>query len=81
MIDRATFKAAATAFVSSAELAPDSMVNAEERHALIAEIAYLLAEARDFSGDPADYWLWAEKQIDSAGERMAALIRASSTYR
>ena len=38
----------------------------EERHCLIAETAYLIAEQRDFQGDTAlDDWLQAEAGVDA----------------
>lgn len=46
---------------------------AEERHRMIAEAAYLRAEARGFRGDPLEDWLQAEAEIDRArsGSRAA----------
>ena len=41
-------------------------VSDDERHAMIAEAAYLLAERRDFYGDAAlDDWLRAEAEINT----------------
>ena len=38
-----------------------------ERHRIIAEIAFLRAERRDFKGgDPVDDWLEAEQEVDSS---------------
>jgi len=38
----------------------------EERHCLIAAMAYLIAEQRDFQGDTAlDDWLQAEADVDA----------------
>lgn len=49
-----------------------SPVTAEERHRLIAEAAYCIAERRGFEGDAAlDDWLQAEADVDarlSAGD-------------
>jgi hypothetical protein len=40
-------------------------VSREERHALICNAAYYLAERRGFAnGDPAQDWLMAEKEVD-----------------
>lgn len=41
-------------------------VTPEERHAMIAETAYLIAERRGFQGDGAlDDWLQAEAEVDA----------------
>lgn len=41
-------------------------ISVEERHRLIAERAYLMAEARGFrGGDPREDWLAAEAEIDA----------------
>lgn len=41
-------------------------VTPEERHAMIAEAAYLVAERRGFQGDCAlDDWLQAEAEVDA----------------
>ena len=41
-------------------------INDEERYAMIAESAYLLAEQRGFQGDAAlDDWLRAEVEVDT----------------
>ena len=46
---------------------PDSKIDAEKRHALIAEAAYLRAERRGFApGHEEDDWLAAETEIDLA---------------
>jgi len=42
-----------------------SSVSREERHALICNAAYYLAERRGFAnGDPSQDWLLAEKEVD-----------------
>jgi hypothetical protein len=42
-----------------------SAISAEQRHALIARAAYLLAEGRGFSpGEELDDWLAAEADVD-----------------
>ena len=42
-----------------------SSIDAEHRHRLIAEEAYLIAERRGFQGgDPAEDWASAEKQVN-----------------
>jgi len=42
-----------------------SSVSREERHALICNAAYYLAQRRGFAdGDPAQDWLMAEKEVD-----------------
>ena len=41
-------------------------VSAAERHAMIAETAYLRAEARGFNGgDPLTDWLASEREVDA----------------
>lgn len=39
-------------------------ISAEERYGMIQTAAYLRAEKNGFSGDPVQYWLEAEKEID-----------------
>lgn len=47
-------------------------VSAEQRHAMIAERAYLLAERRGFQGgDPVQDWLEGEKAVDALLSRSA----------
>ena len=47
-------------------------VSAEQRHALIAERAYLRAELRGFQGgDPIQDWLDGEKEVDALLSRSA----------
>jgi hypothetical protein len=44
----------------------EKQVTAEERHNMIAEAAYRIAEQRDFQGDRAlDDWLQAEAEVDA----------------
>jgi len=46
---------------------PDSKIDAQKRHALIAEAAYLRAERRGFApGHEEEDWLAAETEIDLA---------------
>lgn len=40
-------------------------VTSEQRHALIAEAAYLRAERCGFNNDPAEDWLIAEQEVDA----------------
>lgn len=56
-------KAAAKSAMSEHE--PEQNVAAEERHRLIAETAYLIAERRGFQGDPLENWLLAEAEVDA----------------
>ena len=42
----------------------ESRVPAEERHCMIAEAAYFIAERSGFDGDCETYWLVAECEID-----------------
>lgn len=51
-------------------------VSAEERHALIADAAYYIAEQQGFQGDALDYWLQAEATIDA---RLATHATAESS--
>jgi len=44
-------------------------ISAEERYRMIQEAAYLRAEKAGFAGDPVQFWLEAEREIDS---RLAA---------
>lgn len=47
-------------------------VSAEQRNAMIAESAYLRAEARGFQGgDPVQDWLDGEKEVDALLSRAA----------
>jgi hypothetical protein len=47
-------------------------VSAEQRNAMIAESAYLRAEARGFrGGDPVQDWLDGEKEVDALLSRAA----------
>jgi hypothetical protein len=47
-------------------------VSADQRHALIAERAYLRAELRGFQGgDPVQDWLEGEKEVDALLSRSA----------
>ncbi|HUL81877.1 MAG TPA: DUF2934 domain-containing protein [Gammaproteobacteria bacterium] len=47
-------------------------VSGEQRHAMIAERAYLLAEQRGFQGgDPVQDWLEGEKAVDALLSRSA----------
>ena len=39
-------------------------MTSEQREQLIREAAYYLAEQEDFRGDPVEYWLEAEREID-----------------
>ncbi len=58
---RVTGKRSATSSVTS-------VCTAEERHRMICEQAYFLAEQRGFRGDAAlDDWLQAEAMVDAAG--------------
>ena len=41
-----------------------SLVPAEERHCMIAEAAYFIAERQGFDGDCEAHWLEGEREID-----------------
>jgi len=57
--------AKATAKNAMSEQEPEQNVAAEERHRLIAETAYVIAERRGFQGDPIENWLLAEAEVDA----------------
>ena len=40
-------------------------ITPEARYRMIAEAAYLRAEQAGFGGDPVEYWLTAEREIDA----------------
>jgi hypothetical protein len=62
-----TARKSATKKSPSVTTKPDSKIDAEKRHALIAEAAYLRAERRGFSpGHEEEDWLAAETEIDLA---------------
>jgi hypothetical protein len=52
---------------TDAEAAPSPrIVSSEQRHAMIAERAYLRAERRGFAGgDPVTDWIESEKEVDA----------------
>jgi hypothetical protein len=52
------------------------IVTIEERHALIAEAAFYIAEQHGFQGDALDDWLQAEAIIDA---RLAARAATQSS--
>lgn len=57
-------KAAAKALVTKHQ--EEQGAASEERHRLIAEVAYLIAEQRGFQGEGAlDDWLQAEAEVDA----------------
>lgn len=53
-----------------------SLVPAEQRHCMIAEAAYFIAERWDFEGDREAHWLEAECEID----RMLGATAADSSF-
>ena len=56
----------------SSSAAVTRSVSAEQRNAMIAESAYLRAEARGFrGGDPVQDWLEGEKEVDALLSRAA----------
>ena len=50
---------------TAAEHAQEHKINADERHRLIAETAYAIAERSGFQGDPIENWLLAEAEVDA----------------
>lgn len=63
-VKKVSKKAAGTNIVTAA-------VNAERRHEMIAEAAYLRAERRGFAdGDPVEDWLDAEREIDETLKKL-----------
>ena len=58
------------------QLQPDTqaepLVHPEERHRMIAEAAYFIAERQGFDGDCESHWLEAEREIDRALSAAAA---------
>ncbi len=52
--------------------APRPQVSGEERHRMIAKVAYDYAERANFVSDPLSNWLTAEREIDSMLARMAS---------
>src|SRR5688572_31529516 len=56
-----------------------TVVSPEERHLMIAETAYFLAQERGFTdGDPIADWIEAERRVDSCSSVCAGSSRASS---
>ncbi|NOY72604.1 MAG: DUF2934 domain-containing protein [Gammaproteobacteria bacterium] len=50
----------------SSSLIPATLMSAEQRHQMIAEAAYAIAEQRDFKGEASlDDWLQAEVDVDN----------------
>ncbi len=45
---------------------PPRRISSEERHALIAKIAYGIAERAHFKNDPLANWLAAEREVDAS---------------
>ena len=51
--------------VASKKRSRRTTISAERRYRMIQDAAYYLAEKSGFSGNAVDYWIRAEKQIDS----------------
>ncbi len=49
----------------TAQPTPRSAVGPEQRWKMISESAYLRAERNGFAGDPVEYWLAAEAEVDA----------------
>lgn len=65
-------RASRTAATQAAASRTGPVLSAEQRHALIAERAYLRAELRGFAeGDPVADWLESEKEVDALLSRHA----------
>jgi len=52
-------------------LAPRPPISGEERHRMIAKVAYGYAERARFGSDPVSDWLAAEREIDAMLARVA----------
>ncbi|WP_437731855.1 DUF2934 domain-containing protein [Sorangium sp. So ce1335] len=51
---------------------PPARLSREERHRLIAKVAYGYAERAGFRNNPVDDWLNAEREVDARLERLAS---------
>ncbi|WP_437793928.1 DUF2934 domain-containing protein [Sorangium sp. So ce693] len=51
---------------------PRPRVSREERHGLIAKVAYGYAERAGFRNNPVEDWLNAEREVDARLERLAS---------
>ncbi|WP_437525024.1 DUF2934 domain-containing protein [Sorangium sp. So ce726] len=51
---------------------PRPRVSREERHGLIAKVAYGYAERAGFRNNPVEDWLNAEREVDARIERLAS---------
>ncbi|KYF76192.1 hypothetical protein BE11_29035 [Sorangium cellulosum] len=51
---------------------PPPRPSREERHRLIAKVAYAYAERAGFRNNPVDDWLNAEREVDARLERLAS---------
>jgi hypothetical protein len=59
--------------VATATPAPQAQrVSNEERHRMIAKVAYGFAERANFANDPVVNWLAAEREVDALLSRMAS---------
>ncbi|WP_437620416.1 DUF2934 domain-containing protein [Sorangium sp. So ce1151] len=59
--------------VAAPKLAPSpSRLSREERHRLIAKVAYGYAERAGFRNNPVDDWLNAEREVDARIDRLAS---------
>jgi len=45
----------------------ETEINADDRHSMIAEAAYFIAERRGFDGECEAHWLEAEREVDQIG--------------
>ena len=45
----------------------EAEINSDDRHNMIAEAAYFIAERRGFDGECEAHWLEAEREIDQIG--------------
>ena len=50
----------------------EAAINFDDRHDMIAEAAYFIAERRGFDGECEAHWLEAEREIDRALSAAAA---------
>ncbi|WP_437965760.1 DUF2934 domain-containing protein [Sorangium sp. So ce260] len=65
--------AAGRARVEAPKVAPPpARMSREERHRLIAKVAYGYAERAGFRNNPVEDWLKAEREVDARFERLAS---------
>lgn len=68
--------AARAALATQAKVVEARQISADQRHALIAEAAYLHAEAHGFCTDPHADWVRAESEVDTSLARQGVVVRS-----